>query len=246
MSGQNPAEMSTIGPKAPIINLPVVVWALVGLILAIHAVLEWGGTGWQTYAVYMFSFIPARLGPAHFPQAPGSAIWSFLTYGLLHGDWGHVLTNSLWLAVFSKPVQARLGTMRFVLLLCLSIIGGAVASLAVHWGEPIMLVGISAGVSGILAAAIPVMYARQDLRHRSRIHPLTPLEILRDRRALTFTLMWMGLTVVTATSQFLTGSALIEERVVAWESHVGGFIVGMIAFYVLDRANQPAAVHTLH
>ena len=246
MNEKDPPEMAVSKPTPPAINLPIVVWVLILVLFGIHLVLDWGGTQWQTFAVYTFAFIPARFGFAHFPQPPGAAVWSFLTYGFLHADWTHLLGNCLWLAVFSKPVEARLGTLRYLILLALGIIAGAAAPLVLHWGEPLQLVGISGGVSALLAAAIPVMYAQREPTPHGRLRPLRPIEIVRDRRALTFSLMWIVLTALTATSQFLATDALVPLRVVAWEAHVGGFIIGLIAFYVLDRANTPAAVHTLH
>lgn len=246
MSEKYTPEIAVSKPTTPAINLPTVVWVLILALIGIHFVLDWGGAQWQAFAVYTFAFIPARLGFAHFPQPPGAAVWSFLTYGFLHADWTHVLGNSIWLAVFSKPVQARLGTLRYLGLLALSIIAGAAATLFLHWGEPLQLVGISGGVSGLLAAAIPLMYGHREPAPHGRLRPLLPLEILRDRRAFTFGVMWLGLTAFTATSQFLATDALIPQHVIAWEAHLGGFIMGLIAFYILDRANTPAAVHTLH
>ena len=246
MSDKNPSEMSQPRQTPPAINLPRVVWGLILALVAIQFVLEWGGEQWQAFAVYTFAFIPARLGLAHFPQPPGAAIWSFLTYGFLHANWSHVLGNSLWLAVFSKPVQARLGTLRYLILLVVSIIAGAVATLVLHWGEPLQLVGISGGVSGLLAAAIPLMYGHREPEPHGRLRPLRPLEILQDSRAVTFSLMWIVITALTATSQFITTDALIPRNVVAWEAHVGGFIIGLIAFYALDRANRLESIHTLH
>ncbi len=246
MSEKYPPELALRKAPPPAINLPPVVWVLIMALIGIHIGVQWGGPHWQAFAVYTFAFIPARLGQAYFPQPPGAALWSFLTYGFLHADWSHVLGNCLWLAVFSKPVQARLGNLRYLILLSLSIIAGAAATLLLHWGEPLQLVGISGGISGLLAAAIPLMYGHHEPAPHGRLRPLLPLEILRDRRALTFSLMWIGLTVLTATSQFLTTDALIPQQVVAWEAHVGGFIVGLIAFYALDRANRSEIIHTLH
>ena len=150
MSDKNPPEMSRSRQTPPAINLPRVVWVLIMVLVGIQFVLEWGGEHWQAFAVYTFAFIPARLGSVHFPQPPGAAIWSFLTYGFLHANWSHVLGNSLWLAVFSKPVQARLGTLRYLILLALSIIAGAAATLVLHGGEPLQLTPKSLNSSMVL------------------------------------------------------------------------------------------------
>ncbi len=242
---QSQNDEPAVAAKPPIINLPPVVWAILGLLIAIHFIISQGGEPWRAWTNYVFAFIPARFGAAPFPQPLGAAWWSMLTYGLLHGDWPHVLTNSLWLAVFSKPVEARLGTWRYLVLLVVSIIAGAVASLIVHWGETLIMVGISAGVSGILAGAIPLMNGKY-VEHMDNIQPLRPWELLSNPRAITFTVIWLGLTLLTATTQYMTGTAFLEQSVIAWEAHLGGFIVGFIAFYVLDATITRKSIHTLH
>ncbi len=235
--------------SVPVLNVPVVVLIVIGLLFAIHGLLQWGGLSWQVSAQYAFAFIPIRFTYSIFPQIKGSAYWSMLTYGLLHADWTHLGFNSLWLLIFSKPVALRLGTLRYLLVLISSVFAGAVAGLIVHWGEFVIMVGISAGVSGVMAAAIPIMYARgamsgmathDNLQH---IKPLTPIQIFTQRTPLLFTLLWIGLTMFTATSQYLNGVAFLEERVVAWEAHLGGFLAGLFLFYLLDRKQVSPAPH---
>jgi membrane associated rhomboid family serine protease len=225
-----------------------VVLVVIAVLLSIHVLLLLGGEHWQIWAVAVFGFNPARFGTEPFWQVPGSRWFSMLTYGLLHADWMHVGFNCLWLAVFSKPVAMRLGTLRYLILLAICVIAGALGALALHWGQNYAMVGISAGVSGLLAAAIPLMYARNaDIGLGSEIgmeylKPLRPLEIITNGRALAFTLMWLGLTVFTAASQYMTGTAFIEERPIAWEAHLAGFVAGLIAFYLLDRRKVPRAI----
>ena len=244
-----PLERPKEGRRGPpLINLPPVVLVLIGLLLALHGALVLGGEHWQIWAVAVFAFNPARFGTEPFWQIPGSRWWSMLTYGFLHADWMHVGFNCLWLAVFSKPVAMRLGTPRYLALVAVSVIAGALAALAMHWGQNYAMVGISAGVSGLLAAAIPLMYAPNaaiglgsDIG-MEYLKPLRPLEIITNGRALAFTLMWLGLTVITATSQYITGTAFLEERPIAWEAHLAGFVFGFIAFYLLDPRKVPRAI----
>lgn len=230
--------------REPVFKLPLVIVAIVAVLTTIHIALQLGGLAWQNWSQYVFAFIPARFGPGIFPQISGSAYWSMLTYGMLHADWMHLGFNSLWLIIFSKPVVLRLGTWRYLALLAISVVAGAIAGLIMHWGQFVVMVGISAGVSGMIAAAIPVMYAgnRQmglaDEVQMASLRPLRPLEIIQNRQALIFTLMWLVLTMFTATSQYLTGTAFLEERVIAWEAHLGGFIAGLISFYLLDRTRN--------
>lgn len=222
---------------APAVNLPIVVWVVIVLIIGIHAVLELGGPSWQAWASYNFAFIPARFGAVPFPQAQGAAWWSMLTYGFLHANWAHVLLNSLWLAVFSKPVQAHFGTARYLLILAIGILAGALASLIVHSGEAINLVGISAGVSALLAAAIPLMYGRG--------RALRPMELITNRSALIFTIVWLAMTVFTGASQYLSNTFIADNQI-AWDAHLGGFIAGLVAFYVLEAMHKNHVAPTLH
>jgi membrane associated rhomboid family serine protease len=241
----NLREQYSAGTRERLFNIPPIIVIVVGLLIAIQALQQFKGEHFQIFLQAIFAFNPARFGPNPINQLAGSAYWSMLTYGLLHADWTHLGFNSLWLVVFSKPVVLRLGTVKYLVLLIVSIFAGALAGLVVHWGEFLVMVGISAGVSGMISAAIPVMYAngfRGDLDSTqvSNLFPLTPLEILRNRPALAFTLLWLALTMFTATSQYLTGTAFLEERVIAWEAHLGGFIAGFIAFYLLDRKSKRA------
>lgn len=243
---QNPnlSEQPSLKSAPPVFNLPLVTVVIIAVLIAIHAFLQVAGEQYQIFSQAVFAFNPARFGVEPINQLKGSAYWSMLTYGLLHADWVHLGFNSLWLVIFSKPVVLRLGNLRYLVLLALSIVAGALASLIVHWGEFLVMVGISAGVSGVMAAAIPIMYARgghwgmTSPEHMALIHPLTPWGIITNKTAAGFTLMWLALTTFTATTQYFTGTAFLEERVIAWEAHLGGFIMGFILFYLLDRKNK--------
>ena len=243
-----PEDVRLPPPPQPAINLPPVVWGLLVVLSAIHGALYLAGPNWVITAQSLFAFNPARFGTAPFYQVPGSKWWSFLTYGFLHGDWIHLAANSLWLAIFGKPVATRLGAMRFLALVAIATIAGAVASLVVHFGQNVTVIGISGGVSGVLAAALPIMYSRQasfglgsDIG-MDYLKPLTPLQLLTSREAMVFGALWLGLQLFTAASQHLTGTAFLEERVVAWEAHVAGFAAGLVAFYLLDRKKIPRAI----
>lgn len=247
MTNQSPINLSeqTIEKQAPpAFNLPPLTIGIIVVLAAIHGLLQLGGDQVQIWSQAVFAFNPARFGIEPINQLAGSAYWSMLTYGLLHADLMHLGFNSLWLVVFSKPVILRLGNIRFLILLAFSILAGAWASLIVHWGEFLVMVGISAGVSGVMAAAIPIIYApggywaTKSAQRMKLIDPLTPKGIITNKTAALFTLVWLALTTFTATTQYATGTAFLEERVVAWEAHLGGFIMGFIMFYLLDSKNK--------
>ena len=67
-------------------------------------------------------------------------------------------------------------------------------------------------------------------------------QLIRDRNAVMFALVFFALQVLTGASEATTGSSLIAEGVVAWEAHLGGFVAGLLAFYLLagrDASHRP-------
>ena len=229
--------------KEPFFRAPKVVLILIAVLVCVHVAVLLAGDDWRIWSLYALAFIPTRItGTAPFPAIWGSQVWTFVTYGLLHADVMHLFFNSLWLLVFGSVVARRLGVLKFLVLACASTIMGAVATLLTHWGEVAIVIGASGAVSGLMAAAIPLMYGvglrlgdtyRMDI---ATVRPLRPLEILTNRRALIFTLIWIAVTLFSGASGW-TGASFMEEGRIAWEAHLGGFVAGLIAFYWLDRRN---------
>lgn len=209
--------------------MPGIVLALIAVLLAIHGLLQFGGESWQTESLFIFSLIPARFTSADFPMIAGSQFWSLLTYSFLHGDWMHVLFNCLWMLVFGTPAARFLGAGRFLLLCAISTVAGGLASLALHWGQVVFVLGASGAVSGLLAAAIPVMYGH---RVPGGVVPLGPSELVTNRNALLFMAVWLVITLVSGATGW-TGNSFVRESGIAWEAHLGGFLGGLAGFYVL-------------
>jgi membrane associated rhomboid family serine protease len=229
-------------PTQPVLNVPPVVLGVVAVLVAIHTLFWALGQSWQVWSVYALAFIPARLGggPA-IPYPQGAQLWSFLTYALLHADRLHLGSNCIWLLIFSTPLARRLGALRYLLLLAASAAAGAAAMLFTHWGQFLIIVGASASVSATLAAAIPIIFApgfRMGASHLVDYEALrvpSPMQLLRNGKALAFAAVFLAMTLFTGATMALTGTAFLEERNIAWEAHLGGFIAGLILFYLLDK-----------
>jgi membrane associated rhomboid family serine protease len=226
------------GHRSPILNVPWPVTVLVAVLVVIHLARWLSGEDIYLWSLAVFAFVPAQLTGGWQPSLPGAQAWSFLSHAFIHGDWMHLLFNSLWLVVFGSLVARRLGPARFLIHAALGAAAGALATLLVHWGETIFLIGASGAVSGQLAAAIPLIYGdglrpgaamHADLR---RVTPLSLLELLKNRRALMFIAIWFAITLFTGVTGMVAPG---ETQVIAWEAHVGGFLAGLVGFYLLDR-----------
>ena len=229
--------------REPIFRAPKVVLILIGSLALVHLAIQIAGENWQVWSLYAFSFIPARLsGDEPIAMIPGSQVWSFLTYAFLHANWSHLFTNCIWLLIFGSVVARRLRTFRFLLLAGISAIAGAAAMLVTHWADGGNVIGASGAVSGVMAAAIPLMFAsgmrlgdtyRTDL---AAIRPLKFFEILSNRGAFFFTAIVFALTLFSGATGW-TGTSYLEYGRIAWEAHLGGFAAGLLAFYWLDQRN---------
>jgi membrane associated rhomboid family serine protease len=213
-------------------NVPLPVLVVVGVLLAVHAIRTWFLSEQQDlYVLVLFAFIPARYEMAALRDAlwggQGAEIWSFLSYAFLHGGWAHVVLNVVWLVAFGSVVARRFGALRFFVFLGVATAAGAGAHLFAHYGQMQPMVGASAAVSGCMAAAIRFMFAPNPYGHA----PL--LAALRDRRVLAFIAVWFGINIVFGLGAM---PLLGEDQSIAWEAHIGGFLVGLLLFAVFDPA----------
>ena len=264
----NPDDRLRLPPREPILNLPAaVVWLIAALVL-VQGAREFLDAYDDFVVMSWLAFVPARLslwleperlnelvqslgtsGSTEFGQRlqlirllladGGPRLWTLVSYGLLHGSWLHLISNVVWLAAFGSPVARRLGTARFLNLMALSTIAGAL----LHWWsrelDVLPLVGISAGVSGATAAAIRFVFSPGvhfgGLGHDEAVRaiPAEPFGSLwRNSRALLFIVIWF-------VTNILFGAGLVpilgEETSIAWEAHIGGFAAGLLLFPLLDR-----------
>lgn len=249
-------------PREPIFNLPPVIAAIVSGLLLIHLVVSNLDQRDSVDVLFTWGFVPGAwtlwLSPdraetilrellaagdtraqalAHFAlsEAP-SSVWSPVTYALLHGSWSHVLLNGVWLAAFGTPIARRLGTARFLALCLLTALGGSLAHWLTHSHDFTPMVGASAVVSGMMGAAAWFVFSRSAsgglIDQYAHLRPReTFAQLLRNRRTLTFFGIWFALNFLFGVGAAPLG---ISEGGVAWEAHIGGFIVGLALFPRLD------------
>jgi membrane associated rhomboid family serine protease len=173
-------------------------------------------------------------------------VWSFVTYALLHADWGHVAINSLWLAAFGSPLAWRFGPVRFLVFSACGALGGSVLHLFAHSTDLVPMVGASAAISAHMAGACRFVFATggplrglqgagADIYRR----PAAPLSVLfSDSRVIGFLAIWFGINFVFGAFAQESGLA---SGAVAWEAHIGGFIVGLFAFPLFDPVRAAPA-----
>ncbi len=235
-------------------NVPPLLLGLVVVFAAIHAVVTMGPRALGTDIFINLAFFPARLiasdavisqfffGPEWFGFA------TFATYGLLHGSWMHLGMNALWLVTFGAPVVRRLGTQRFLVLLVLGTIAGALTHLVIHWGSVAPLVGASAGISAIMGGAARFVFDPHD---RGMFAAVRNPDLVRARPIQTLREVWSNPTVLMFCGMLIASNVIFgavsvpgmeEGSSIAWQAHIGGFALGFLGFPFFDRRPRMRAV----
>ena len=158
--------------------------------------------------------LPPEIGLPHYV--------TLVTSMFLHGGWGHLLGNMLYLWIFGDNVEDRFGRVPFVIFYFATGIVASVAQILVNPGSSIPTVGASGAISGVLGAYL-VMFPRKHVR------------VL-----LFFTIISVPSIVVIglwALTQFVSGAGSLGARTsetggVAYMAHIGGFVAGVLGALV--------------
>ncbi len=227
--------------REPIFNVPSVVLGLLAAFFAVH-LLRWvlpaEENEWLTAAL---AFIPARLSGVG-ADLPGGRIaipTSFVTHQFVHGDLAHLLINSAWLLAFGTPVARRTDPVRFLVFFLLAGTAGALFYVAVNGPVPVLVVGASGAISGLMGAAFRFLFRSMaegegplSLPHARQTPLMSLTETLTDRRILLAVAAWSLINVLFAWGG---GSMLTEGGGIAWEAHLGGFYAGLLLYGFFDR-----------
>lgn len=229
--------------REPAVTLPGAVVAMLVIIVLVHLARA-QLTGRQDLSILLlFAFNPARYVDLYgvFPGGVAADVWTVFTYALLHGSWAHLLTNAIWLVAFGSAVARRFGALRFWLLSAAAAAGGAALHLAVHWSDFAPVVGASAAIAGLMAAAARFVFdiggpmalrrVASDAAYRRPARSLT--DTLANRTALAFIVVFFAVNVAVG-----VGGSAAGGSSVAWQAHLGGFLVGLLAFRLFDPVSR--------
>jgi membrane associated rhomboid family serine protease len=155
-------------------------------------------------------------------SGPTPIYLTLITAMFMHGDWGHLLGNMLYLWIFGDNIEDRVGHGRYLLfyLGC-----GLLASLThIYFGPQSVVpsLGASGAIAGVLGAYL-VVYPHQSVRvfQFGRIVEMPALIVIG---------FW-GLL------QFLNGfgslASVGKSGGVAYMAHIGGFVAGIVIGFVI-------------
>jgi membrane associated rhomboid family serine protease len=143
-----------------------------------------------------------------------------VTSMFLHGGWGHIIGNSLYLWVFGNNVEDSMGRGRFLVFYLLTGIAAALAHVLVDPASPVPTVGASGAISGIMGGYL-VLYPR------CRVRTFVPPFFLLNFPAWFVLILWFVSQVLTGLPELMTLRPEISGGVAVW-AHVGGFVAGVL------------------
>jgi rhomboid family protein len=169
--------------------------------------------------------------PVHIPdRGTVSFLEAMLFATFLHAGLLHIAGNMLFFWIFGNNIEDFLGKIKFVIFYLLGGIAAGMAQVITHLQGVDRLIP-AVGASGAIAA---VMGAYLVLYPKARVRVLVPIFII-------FTMVRLSAFIVLGlwfVFQFFTGS----DSGVAWMAHVGGFVFGVVAIYLLGGRPQPEPV----
>ena len=196
----------------PALRTPVVTYALIGINILVF------------FLDYLYGFEAWVFSKDAFLNLEPHGITGLVTYQFLHGGWGHILFNMLFLYIFGDNMESSLGRGTFLLFYLFSGVGAALFEVYVdpYFGldGPGLLIGASGSVSGVLAA-----YA---LRYpKAKILTWTFFVLFLKIPSIIFIGIWI-------TTQFFY-QFMTPGGSTAYIAHIGGFVTGLVFYSIYHR-----------
>jgi membrane associated rhomboid family serine protease len=151
------------------------------------------------------------------PPLIGPPFWvTLVTSMFLHGGWGHLGGNMLFLWVFGDNIEHRVGHVRFVVFYLACGLLAGLAHILFNSDSVIPTVGASGAISGILGGYLLLF-------PRNRVYVLTYGGV-----ATVPAVLMLGLWIVMQfVSQIGELGATANSGGVAYLAHIGGFVAGL-------------------
>jgi membrane associated rhomboid family serine protease len=184
------------------------------------------------HAVFHASFYPCTVNGSC--QGPESWGVSWITAMFLHGSWGHILGNMLFLAVFGKNVEDAFGYLRY---LAFYFAGGFVAMMTQTFFTLVFGSAASAqipnlGASGAIAAVLGAYFVLYPSSNVFGLAVVFPVRV----SAWFFLGFWFLYQLVEANFGLFGASA--NGGGTAFFAHVGGFVFGALVAWLLANAGR--------
>ncbi len=156
------------------------------------------------------------LDDAAAPMFPGKNVWLAAAVSMfLHGGIGHLVSNMWFLWIFGNNVEEAYGTGGYLLIYLVAGVGATAAFVIANSDATVPMIGASGAIAGVLGAY---------------------LVLFPTHRVLTlFLFFFVHIPAGAYLALWFFLQFAYQEPGVAWEAHVGGFVVGVLLTLPLRR-----------
>lgn len=174
--------------------------------------------------LYKYGMVPVRYSNPQWAQhfgLPPDHYFSFVSNLFLHGGWGHLLVNMMFMWIFADNIEDLMGHRRF---LAFYLICGVLATYA-QWyfsKNPVVpVVGASGAIAGVLGAYFfRFPYARVVI-----VVPVFFVPLFFEIPAIAFLGVWVIFQLQEISTQAMFPG--MGDNSALW-AHLGGFVVGAL------------------
>lgn len=163
--------------------------------------------------------------PIEHGPGPQPIYITLLTSMFMHGSWGHIIGNMVYLIIFGDQIEDRFGHVKFILFY---LAAGVAAGLAQVFTDPTSVlpcVGASGAIAGVLGAYFV-------------LHPTNSVRVLLFRN-ITYLPAFIVLGFWGAMQVLGHFGNPTSQGGVAYMAHLGGFVAGIVVA-LLHRAARAA------
>ncbi len=156
-----------------------------------------------------------------------SGVLALLSSLFVHASLMHLAANGFFLWIVGRPVEAVIGSWRFLMVyLCSGVAGNLL-----HWlsdtGSDVPVIGASGAISGIFAIYL-LLFSSTRVADKTLLGFVVSGNLLR---ILWFFAMWLGIQLITGL--VMNGNSM-ATGIAIW-AHIGGFIAGLAFGLLLAR-----------
>ncbi len=218
--------MLPLRDNIPSYKKPIVTPLLIGINILVFLYQFSLGPGVEPF-VFKYGAIPYKI--THLTTVTQHTTFpvplTLFTAMFLHGGFLHLLGNMLYLWIFGDNVEDRLGRFKFVLLYLVSGLAASFAHIVTSPNSSVPMIGASGAIAGVLGAyMVAFPYARVltlvFFGFFARIIAIPAFFVLG---------FWFVLQLIYA----LPSLGVQNVGGVAFFAHIGGFLAGIVLFYLL-------------
>ena len=159
-----------------------------------------------------------------------SPLITIFTSMFMHGGFMHILWNMVFIWIFADNVEGLFGHTRFLIFYLICGIGAAIAQIISDPSSFIPMVGASGAIAGILGAYM-VSFPK------AKVIAFLPFFFWWGMTMRIPALFYLGFWFLIQLTNGLGTIGLNTTGGVAWFAHIGGFVTGIGALYLMKAIN---------